>query len=37
MGCDTVVMVAPLEINGTPYISEVVIKQGTDRQVFLFT
>ena len=33
-GYDTVVMVAPLEINGTPYIGEVVIKQGTDRQGF---
>ncbi len=33
-GYDTVVIVAPLEIAGKPYIGEVVVKQGTDRQGF---
>ncbi|MBO4631441.1 MAG: hypothetical protein J5858_05925, partial [Lentisphaeria bacterium] len=33
-GYDTVVMTAPLEIGGIPYVGEVIVKQGTERQGF---
>ena len=33
-GYDTVVMLAPLKINGIDYIGEVVVKQGNERQGF---